>query len=149
VGTLHPCLCCIDFWTAKHIHCHVRACDFHVKHTYVGDVYKSKKTVSHDLDQLDIKLLRNNRFHPHRIARLVYESCFDNTRAICLTPVRSRLRSRAMCLALFLFVLKVPTLNNPRALYSNPQRLLHKTMQHLETIAIAPFEILKKIPVRR
>jgi len=105
---------CNEFWTSKHFHRHVRTCDAQVKHTYVGGVYNKKLCLT-NWSSLEL-MYRTTIVSTRIVARLTMKVIL--TRAICLTLVRSRFSSGALCLALFLFVLKFPTLNNRNVLYT-------------------------------
>ena len=106
---LCECPRCSEFWTSKHFHRQVRTCDAQVKHTYVGGVYNNKKLCLTKWSSLVLSY-RKKIVSTRIVARLTVKVIL--TRAICLTLVRNRFGSRAMCLALFLFALTCPTLNN-------------------------------------
>jgi len=109
----YECPRCSEFWTSEHFHRHVRTCNAQVKHTYVGGVYNNKKLYSINWSSLEL-MYRMKIVSTRIVAHLTMKVIL--TRAIFLTLVRNRFGSRAMYLALFLFVLMCPTLNNRNVL---------------------------------
>jgi len=110
---LYKCPRCSDFWPAHYFPRNVHICDAQV-HTFILEVFTTTKKLCLT-NWSSLELMYHTTIVSTRIvARLTMKVIL--TRTICLTLVKSVFGSRAMYLALVLFVLTYPTLNNRNVL---------------------------------
>ena len=74
----YVCPRCYKTWTEnKNYNCHLRTCEFEVKHKYIGGFYHSPVTIFESLDEVGIHVPQEGRYFPFR-ATFDFEAYFSN-----------------------------------------------------------------------